>query len=50
MKESTIGKLSDIEAAPCLHFAYQTIYQKNMEGFYEEKKVCLHCKNEVLGY
>lgn len=34
----------------CPHWAYQIIYQKNMEGIYEEKKVCLECKNEVRGY
>lgn len=37
-------------AALCQHWAYQIIYQKNMEGNYEEKKICLACKEEVKGY
>jgi len=49
--ESNIGiEPSYINNIACGHWAYQIIYQKNMEGLYEEKKICLECKGEVRGY
>jgi len=34
----------------CSHWEYQIIYRMNTEGLYEEKKICLACKQEIRGY
>jgi len=37
-------------ATLCQHWEYQIIYRKNMEGNYEEKKICIQCREEIRGY
>ena len=47
---TTEERNSGYSKAPCGHWAYQIIYQKDYSGIYEEKKVCLMCKEEIKGY
>jgi len=46
----SLNKQSNVIGVECHHCAYQIVFQKNDVGAYEEKKICLECKNEVRGY